>query len=295
MFADDDQNVSLVGKAEYENSARDADGERPDENDGEKRLAFAAFAAAKRTRDVQKAIDGDDGQVPDRCRAQENIEEDVEIAHENGELPRTCVPRRRRRLPFVTPVDVRRTHYRTFFMRENSRRTGFRTARSKYVRRREMLGVCSLNDEARGEVCILIMPAAATGRWSSRIAQDVPQSRIQSGTKLTFWPARCDPYECVLTFEAANLPWKSLIIDRGRTIKLTRQSAMANEKRNQLVTVCSCLSSEIEAQTSRLPKVPKTARIESSSTGQLSSCVQLGIDVLGGSRSRCSLVDERLS
>ena len=121
VFVDDDQNVRLVGEAENENGARDGDGERPDGDDGEKGLAFAAFAAPERTRDVKEAIDGDDRQVPDRCRAQENVEEDVEIAHENGQLPRAYVPRRR--LPFITPADVRRTHYRTFLMRENSQVT----------------------------------------------------------------------------------------------------------------------------------------------------------------------------
>jgi hypothetical protein len=51
-------------------------------------------------------------------------------------------------------------------------------------------------------------------------------------------------------------------------MRLTRQSAIAKEKRNQLVTVCNCLSREIDAQTKRLPSVPKIAKMDKNNTGQ---------------------------
>jgi hypothetical protein len=62
-----------------------------------------------------------------------------------------------------------------------------------------------------------------------------------------------------------------LIIENGRTIRLTRQSAIANENRNQFVTVCNCLSSVIDAHTNKLPSVPNIANIDKPNTGQFSS------------------------
>jgi hypothetical protein len=59
-----------------------------------------------------------------------------------------------------------------------------------------------------------------------------------------------------------------LIIESGKTTRLTRQSAIANEKRNQFVTVCNCLSSDIEAHTNKLPNVPNIANIDNVKTGQ---------------------------
>jgi hypothetical protein len=77
-----------------------------------------------------------------------------------------------------------------------------------------------------------------------------------------------------------------LIIESGKTTRLTRQSAIANEKRNQLVTVCNCLSSDIDAQTNILPSVPNIANIDKDKTGQFNlvllieiiSLVQLDVD-----------------
>ena len=45
---------------------------------------------------------------------------------------------------------------------------------------------------------------------------------------------------------------------------------MANEKRNQLVTVCKRRSRDIDAHTSRLPRAPKTAKTDRPRTGQFS-------------------------
>jgi hypothetical protein len=58
------------------------------------------------------------------------------------------------------------------------------------------------------------------------------------------------------------------MIESGKTTRLTRQSAIANEKRNQLVPVCNCLSSEIDAHTNKLPTVPNIANIDKINTGQ---------------------------
>lgn len=58
-------------------------------------------------------------------------------------------------------------------------------------------------------------------------------------------------------------------MESGRTITLTRQSAIANENKNQLVIVCKRLSSDIDAHTNTLPSVPKMANIESDKIGQL--------------------------
>jgi hypothetical protein len=59
-----------------------------------------------------------------------------------------------------------------------------------------------------------------------------------------------------------------LIIESGKTIRLTKQSAIANEKRNQLVLVCNCLSRAIATHTSKLPSVPNTAEIDKNNIGQ---------------------------
>jgi hypothetical protein len=64
-----------------------------------------------------------------------------------------------------------------------------------------------------------------------------------------------------------------LIIESAKTIRLTKQSAIANEKRNQFVTVCNCLSSDIDTHTSKLPSVPKTANIHNVNIGQFKSFV----------------------
>ena len=65
------------------------------------------------------------------------------------------------------------------------------------------------------------------------------------------------------------------MIESGKTIRLTKQSAIANEKRNQLVLVCSCLSRMIDRQTSKLPSVPKTTEIDRIKIGQLKALISL--------------------
>ncbi len=77
-----------------------------------------------------------------------------------------------------------------------------------------------------------------------------------------------------------------MIIESGKTTRLTRQSAIAKENRNQLVTVCNCLSSDIDAQTNKLPSVPNIAKIDRDKTGQFNlfvfietiSLVQLDVE-----------------
>ena len=80
MFVVRDDDVALVGEAQKENRARDGDGERPDGDNGEECLAFAAFAAAKWPRDVKEPVDGEHGQMPDRRGAEKNVEEDEQVA-----------------------------------------------------------------------------------------------------------------------------------------------------------------------------------------------------------------------
>lgn len=69
------------------------------------------------------------------------------------------------------------------------------------------------------------------------------------------------------------LPWKSLIIESGKTIRLTKRSAIANENKNQFVLVCNCLSSDIDTHTSKLPSVPNIADIDNINIGQFRSFV----------------------
>lgn len=57
----------------------------------------------------------------------------------------------------------------------------------------------------------------------------------------------------------------------GKTIELTKQSAIAKENKNQFVTVCNCLSRIIEMQTSKLPKTPETTNIDKIKMGQFNS------------------------
>ena len=79
MSAVSDNHIAFIGEAENENDAGDGDGECPDAENGEKRLPFAPFSTSKGTRDMKETIDGENCQVPDRCRTEENIEENVEI------------------------------------------------------------------------------------------------------------------------------------------------------------------------------------------------------------------------
>ena len=75
-----DDDVALVCEAKDENRARNGNGEGPDDEYGEKGLAFASLAAAKRPRDVKEPVDGEHGQMPDRRGAEKNVEEDEQVA-----------------------------------------------------------------------------------------------------------------------------------------------------------------------------------------------------------------------
>ena len=83
MFSDFHQNILFIGKSKNENSARDRDGKCPDAKYGEKGFAFTTFSTTKWTRDVKKTIDRENGQMPDRCSAEKNIEKHEEITKYN--------------------------------------------------------------------------------------------------------------------------------------------------------------------------------------------------------------------
>ena len=79
MFTVSDDHIAFIGETKNENKAGDGDGERPDAENGQKRFPFAPFPTTKRTRDMKKAIDGENRQMPDGCGTEKDVEEHIEI------------------------------------------------------------------------------------------------------------------------------------------------------------------------------------------------------------------------
>ena len=84
MIIDFNQNIFLVSKTKDKNGTGNSNGECPNEEDCHEGFAFRSISTTKWSRDVKETIDGQDRQMPNRCRAEKNIEEHIEITNNDG-------------------------------------------------------------------------------------------------------------------------------------------------------------------------------------------------------------------